>query len=344
MANRTKFSMQWHITDRCDQRCKHCYIYEGKDKECSLELGLNTLECILDNFIECCDKLDRDSFLVITGGDPLLYARIWEFLQLLKNRNLKFALLGNPFHLNYKVIRSLEELGCVNFQMSLDGLRDTHDFIRKPGSFDATLDALKYFEGSQINTAIMTTVSKTNIEEIPDLVDIVVKYRVNNFAFARYCPSSDDLDLMVSPEEYRNFLDKMWEKYMQYQEGDTRFALKDHLWRLYLYEKGVFNPNEIDNPNDLILDGCHCGITHITTLADGTVYACRRSETPVGKVPEQSFYDIFLSDEMEQYRQYDKFEYCSKCELRNFCRGCPSVAKCVTGNFYAKDPQCWKKF
>ena len=98
MANRTNFSMQWHITDRCDQRCKHCYIYEGKDKECSLELGLDTLECILDDFIESCDKLDRDPFLVITGGDPLLYARIWEFLQLLKNRNLKFALLGNPFH------------------------------------------------------------------------------------------------------------------------------------------------------------------------------------------------------------------------------------------------------
>lgn len=32
--------------------------------------------------------------------------------------------------------------------MSLDGLRETHDFIRKPGSFDATLDALKYFEGT----------------------------------------------------------------------------------------------------------------------------------------------------------------------------------------------------
>ena len=175
-------------------------------------------------------------------------------------------------------------------------------------------------------------------------MDIVVEHKVNNFAFARYCPSADDLDLMVSPDEYRDFLDKMWDKYMQHQECDTRFALKDHLWRLYLYEKGLFNPNEIENPNDLILDGCHCGITHITTLADGTVYACRRSETPVGKVPEQSFYDIFQSKEMEQYRQYDNFEHCSKCELKNFCRGCPSVAKCVTGNFYAKDPQCWKKF
>ena len=246
--------------------------------------------------------------------------------------------------MNYEVVKRLEDLGCINFQMSLDGLRETHDYIRKPGSFDATLDALKYFEGSKIKTAIMTTVSKTNIEEIPELVDIVVKHKVSNFGFARYCPNPEDFDLMVSPEEYREFLDKMWEKYMQNQECDTRFALKDHLWKLYLYEKGLFNPDEIDNPNNLILDGCHCGITHITTLADGTVYACRRSETPVGKVPDESFYDIFTGEEMEKYRQYDKFEHCSKCEIKNFCRGCPSVAKCLTGDFYSKDPQCWKKF
>lgn len=344
MNNRAKFSMQWHITDKCDQRCKHCYIYEGKEKECSLELNLETLKVILDDFIKSCDKLNRDPFLVITGGDPLLYAKIWEFLGLLKDREIKFTMLGNPFHLNYDIVRKLEELGCVNFQMSLDGLKDTHDFIRKPGSFDATLDALKYFQGSNIKTAIMATVSKSNIKEIPKLVDIVVNYKVDNFAFARYCPNPEDLDLMVSPEEYREFLDEMWEKYMQYQECDTRFALKDHLWRLYLYEKGLFDPNEIYNPDDLILDGCHCGITHITTLADGTVYACRRSDTPVGKVPEQSLYDIFVGEKMDEYRKYEKFESCSKCELKNFCRGCPSVAKCVTGNFYSKDPQCWKKF
>ena len=288
-----KFSMQWHITDRCDQRCKHCYIYEGKDKKCSLELDLNTLNLILEDFISSCKRLRKEPFLVITGGDPLLYEGIWDFLEILKKNKIHFGLLGNPFHLNYNVVEKLEDLGCINFQMSLDGLREIHDYIRKPGSFDATLDALKYFEGSKIKTAIMTTVSKTNIAEIPELVDIVVKYKVSNFGFARYCPNPGDFDLMVSPEEYRAFLDKMWEKYMQYQECDTRFALKDHLWKLYLYEKGLFKPDEIDNPNDLILDGCHCGITHITTLADGTVYACRRSETPVGKVPEQSFYDIF---------------------------------------------------
>lgn len=339
-----KFALQWHITDRCDQRCKHCYIYEGKDKACSLELNLETLNRILEDFIQCCDRLEVDPMITITGGDPLLYPQIWEFLKILKNKDLKFSILGNPFHLNYNVTRKLEELGCMGYQMSLDGLRYTHDSIRKSGSFDTTLNALKYFENTEIFTAIMTTVSKSNINEIPNLVDLVVKHKVRYFGFARYCPNPNDIELMPSSDEYKMFLDKMWNKYMEYQQSDTIFVLKDHLWTLYLYEKGLFNPKEFDNPEDLILDGCHCGINHITVLANGDVYACRRSDTFVGSVLNESLYDIFTGNKMDQYRCYDCFEYCKKCELKNFCRGCPSVAKCTTGNFYAKDPQCWKKF
>ena len=338
------FVMQWHITDQCDQRCKHCYIYEGKDKQCALELDLETLNLILQNFIECCNRLNANPFLTITGGDPLLYEKIWEFIEILHSEKIRFGILGNPFHVNKQVVRKLEKLGCMSYQMSLDGLKETHDKIRKPGSFEATLKAFEFFKNSKIRTGVMTTVSKINIKEIPKLVDIVIRNKIKAFGFARYCPNPGDLDQMVTPEEYRNLLDTMWKKYMQNQDKETTFVLKDHLWKLYLYENGLFDPNEIENPEDLILDGCHCGISHITTLADGTVYACRRSETPVGIVPQESFFDIFTGERMEQYRMYNKFDACSKCELKNFCRGCPSVSKCATGNFYAKDPQCWKKF
>lgn len=341
---KAKFGLQWHITDKCDQRCKHCYIYEGTDKECSSELNLSTLNEILENFIQCCNKLDAEPVIAITGGDPLLYSKIWEFLELFKEKKIKFSILGNPFHLSYEVVKKLEELGCTNYQMSLDGLKETHDSIRKKGSFDSTLKSLEFFENTRISTAIMTTVSKTNINEIPNLVDIVVKHKVKHFGFTRYCPSSKDINLMVSSYEYKQFLDKMWKKYMENQQSETIFVLKDHLWMLYLYEKGLFNPKQFDNPEDLILDGCHCGINHITILSNGDVYACRRSDTLVGCALNESLYDIFTGSKMDQYRCYNCFEYCKKCELKNFCRGCPSVAKCATGNFYAKDPQCWKMF
>lgn len=332
------FTIQWHITDKCDQRCKHCYIYNG-DSTVDTELSLEQLKLVLDDFVCSCSKMERKPMLTITGGDPLLNGNIWKFLTLLHERNVKFSILGNPFHLNDKVAEKLKKLGCYNYQMSLDGLKETHDFIRKPGSFDATISKIKCLNDFGIHSTIMTTVSRTNIGEIDKLVPIIVDAGAKNFGFARYCPSENDKNLMVSPQEYREFLERMWKVYTEYKNCGTRFSLKDHLWKLFLFEKGLF---DISYEEDIIYDGCHCGISHMTILPNGDVYACRRCDSLVGKVPEQSIYQIFMSDAMDEYRQFDKYEKCSKCELMRFCRGCPAVAKSATGNFYASDPQCWK--
>ncbi len=334
------FALQWHITDKCDQRCKHCYIYSGADDVCQHELELETLEKILQDFLNSCKKLDVTPFISVTGGDPLLHANAWDFFEILYRNNVRFGILGNPFHLTSKVASRLYELGCESYQMSIDGLRETHDFIRKKGSFNTTLEKIKTINESGMRSVIMTTVSRTNINEILDIVPILVKAEVSTFAFSRYCPNENDISNMVTAQEYKEFLGKMWDVYNKYKDGHTRLMLKDHLWKLFLYEKGIFDISDYEE--NIIYDGCHCGITHLTVTADGTVYACRRCESPVGKVPEKSLYDIFLGEEMEFYRNYENFEACSECELLRFCRGCPAVAKCATGNFYAKDPQCWK--
>ena len=71
--------------------------------------------------------------------------------------------------------------------------------------------------------------------------------------------------------------------------------------------------------------------------------ACRRvAGSKVANVFEDRLADVWVC-QMEQYREYDKFEKCSKCELKAWCRGWPAVANGMTGRFYGKDPQCWKK-
>lgn len=272
----------------------------------------------------------------------ILHPDFWRLLELLHEYSVPFTILGNPFHLNDQVCRKLKTYGCEKYQLSIDGLRETHDWFRKPGSYDCTLEKIGCINRAGIRSVVMTTVSKTNRMEIPGIIDAVVKAGVNVFAFSRYVPSGGDLDASMTPQEYRDLLTICDKKFKEYEaEGcDTYFNKKDHLWTLYEYETGEFKIPE--NAEDgMIYGGCNCGNCHITILPTGEVYACRRvADSHAGNIFTDRLADIWAAN-MECYREYTKFSKCAKCKLLAFCRGCPAVAKGTNGDFYAADPQCW---
>ena len=307
------FAFQWHITEACDQRCRHCYIYALGSHAKFQEMALEDMVTVLENCKTFCQKAGRLPYFYITGGDPILHPQFWALMKLLKLSNIPFALMGNPFHLTADVCRRLKDYGCRKYQLSLDGLRETHDGIRQqPGSYDATMAAIPLLRGAGIDVAIMTTVSRWNYRDIPALVDEVVQNTADIFAFARYCPSQEDRDVCCSPQEYRDMMEQCWEKFQKYraQGCGTTFNLKDHLWTLFLYEKGLFDPKAYPE-NEYVYEGCNCGNCHLTILSDGTVYACRRMESKVGNALTDDLYDLFTGPKLDQYRVYEKFEKCS---------------------------------
>lgn len=335
------FAFQWHITDSCDQRCQHCYIFSENNHIPLKEMSYEDIESVLDNCIEMSSKLNRIPYFYISGGDPILHKDFWRMLALLKSKNLAFSILGNPFHLNDEVCQKLKQYGCERYQLSIDGLRDTHDAIRKKGSFDTTMAKLRCLKNAGIRSVVMTTVSSTNMQEIPTIIDLVVGNEVDVFAFARYCPTSLEKSSHISPQEYKALLQQCWDKFNAYKDSGTTFSLKDHLWTLFLYEHGLFSiPTGLDD--NTVYDGCNCGNCHLTILPNGDVYACRRMASVVGNAHTDRLYEVFVGDKMDKYRDYDKFQKCAACELLRFCRGCPAVAYGHTGDMYAPDPQCWK--
>ncbi len=223
--------------------------------------------------------------------------------------------------------------------MSLDGLEKTHDYLRKPGSFRATLSALPILHKVGIRSMIMSTVSLLNYREIPAVARLCVEHGVGNFAFARYCPTKGDIEYNMPPKLYRKFLSDMWQIYSELVDCGTNFSLKDHLWVAFLYEEGLY---KLHNVKGIVFDGCNCAIKHMTLLPNGTVYACRRFDSKVGKIGHQSFKEIFFSPKMERFRQIERLAGCRDCELLYYCRGCHAVSACTSGNFFDKDPQCWR--
>lgn len=335
------FSFQWHITEACDQRCKHCYIFALGSHAKFKEAKVGEMRRILDNIETFGHKAARKPYLYITGGDPILHPQFWTLAEMLGKRNIPFTILGNPYHLSSPVCHRLRSLGCRQYQFSLDGLEATHDRIRRPGSFRETLEKIPVVREAGIDLAVMTTVSRWNYREVPQLIDVAVASHADVFAFARYCPDSGSRGVCCSPEEYRRMMELCWEKMQRHKDSGTYFCLKDHLWTLFKYERGLFNPADYPD-DDIVYDGCNCGNGHFTILSDGACYACRRMESKVGNALTDDLFGLFTGPEMDKYRVYERFEKCAKCELLRFCRGCPAVAKGFHGSMYAPDPECWK--
>ena len=219
------FAFQWHITDECDQRCKHCYIFA---EDACKQPDAMTWPQMQDTFYNCldfCEVYHRLPYFYITGGDPILHLSFWDLLGLMKEHHIPFTILGNPFHLNDEVCRRLKEYGCEKYQLSLDGLRQTHDWFRKPGSFDCTLEKIACLKRVGIRAVVMTTVSGANIDEIPALIDTVVAHKADVFAFSRYCPTSEEKDVGIEPLRYRQLLADCDRKFKAYEAAGCETCL-----------------------------------------------------------------------------------------------------------------------
>lgn len=116
------FAFQWHITDDCDQRCKHCYIFSEDNCKKLDSMTWEQMQEVLANCEDFCRTYNRIPYFYITGGDPILHPDFWKLMECLKEKEIPFTILGNPFHLTDEVCTRLKACGCQKYQLSLDGM------------------------------------------------------------------------------------------------------------------------------------------------------------------------------------------------------------------------------
>lgn len=150
-----------HVTDRCNYRCKSCFINFGKN-DLSVEQA-RTLS----------RKLGRIAALDIGGGEPFMHASLFEIV-----REFRFGEITIPTNGFYKdkILETAEKLldvypRRVTMAVSLDGPAELNDELRGPRSFARareTFDALRRLKGLKLK--VNTVVSNRNIDVLPDFV------------------------------------------------------------------------------------------------------------------------------------------------------------------------------
>ena len=342
--------LQWHVTSKCDQKCRHCYMFDSPFylSEAKNELSLQSCKSIIDDFVETKTRLNTMGNIVFSGGDPLLRRDIFEIINYARVKNVDMiGMMGNSYHLNEESSLKLKESGVFAYQISLDGMEKTHDYFRRPGSFNDAIRGFKVLKDAGISATCMFTLSKVNMNELINVIRLCADLGIDAFDFDRLVPvgsASEMKESMIEPEEYKSFLIKIKEEYDRLRAlgYKTSFGYKDNLWSLVFDEREMFEHNLI--PSGYMLErGCIIGKGGLAVLADGNVLACRRLPLLVGKLPEQKIYDVlFKSESLKKLKDFSKVEKCCSCENLKDCGGCRAIAYAHSGgNYYAPDPQCW---
>ncbi len=170
----------FQITNKCNARCLMCFNWQRINKP-SDELSLEEIE----KFSRTLGSVPN---LTIGGGEPFLREDLPDICKIF-SRNNETKRISIPtncllpekiFDLTRKILESCPSTK-IAIVLSLDGLRDTHEYIRGvKGIFDKVLETYKKItellgQYSNLKININTTVSDKNYKEIPEIIDFVDK-------------------------------------------------------------------------------------------------------------------------------------------------------------------------
>ncbi len=334
LASSDEFYFQWHLTERCNKRCTHCY----QDNNGNNELPLSELEHILRIMEDALIKWDRIGSLSLTGGEP--FVRTPELFSLMDqiDRSERFAfydVLTNGSMLNDELITGLRNKKKLRrVQVSLEGSTpEINDSIRGIGSYEEILQAIRNIKKHGLTVSVMTTLSRINYQDIPDLIQLLDQENVDTFAMERLIPEGRGQQLsgmLLSPSEIGSLYGDVYR--MQDKLNHTHILMYRPLFTL-------INP---DDPDIGAL--CSVGNNALTIMPDGTVYPCRRLPIPIGNILNDGLFSIWYdSDVLWTIRNPNNIKgKCRDCDLIASCRGCRAMAYYCSRDYLAEDPQCWK--
>lgn len=157
----------WEITMGCNMRCKHC----GSSCAEALPDELNTSEAL-----EVCDQLKDLGLKVITlsGGEPTTRSDWHIIAKRLVDNGIITSIITNGWLIDENFIHNAITSGIRSVCLSIDGLEKTHDFIRRSGSLNKSIKALKELRKNNISTSVITSINKENICELEELYQLLI--------------------------------------------------------------------------------------------------------------------------------------------------------------------------
>lgn len=358
----------WNITNRCNLNCLHCHQSSTRSPS---ERELTTKEAF-----KIVDKLSNAglSILTFSGGEPLVRNDIFDVIKRATDNGIYCTVASNGILMKPKIVEKLCNVGVHRVEIGLDGANaETHDFLRnKRGSFKATVkgiqNCVKYGNFEEI--AITSTLYKSNVKEIPKIIDVAESLGATRFYLNRLIPAGRGIDIThldVSHKEKSTILNYLYNRFHAsvvngdgiqcYARGMTYLARVG-------YEQShgqIFHVSEAFSGYDTMFkkkfggelskfvrrfakgfSGCSAGLTYCGLTAQGDLIPCVPSPMKLGNLLEEKLVDIWANNEtLNNMRDRKNLKgSCGKCDYNGLCGGCRYTAHFMTDDWLGPDLSC----
>ena len=318
------FTLQWHITQKCDLHCRHCY-----DRSDQADIALNQGVQLLDQMRDFCLNHHVYGQISFSGGNPFMHPDFFTLYRAAAERNLIVAVLGNP--VTEQKLRDLIAIEPPAFyQVSLEGLKEHNDEIRGPGNFAAVISFLQILRDNQVPSRVMLTLTENNMSEVLPLAEFL-RDKADLFTYNRLSMVGEGTALQSAlGTNYQDFI----RNYIAAKKNNPIIAQKDNLINVERHNQ------KLDLFGGCTGFGCGAAFNFVAILPNGEVHACRKYPSPIGNIHHHDLEEIYHSMPAKAYRQGPS--ECSACHLRAVCGGCPAVTYgCGLDPLVLKDPACF---
>jgi radical SAM protein with 4Fe4S-binding SPASM domain len=324
---------QWHITDACNFRCRHCYQHGFTHNS---ELALPELIKVYENIASC--ARGRKINLNITGGEPFLRKDLYELLRYLdKHQDTgEIMVITNASLIDEKALDGLSAIKKLKaLKISLDGATEkTNDAIRKPGAFRTVLEKINLVqERTGLEVVIMLTLMRSNAYEMPALLNLCRELRVDGLMLERFIPLGQSGALkseVITKEDWKRTVKDICE-YMEVDLAESEILPCKAFWVKF----------EGDDAR-LLTAECNLGDDAFAIMPNGDLLPCRRFDIVLGNLLRRDLAYIVkdnavLRDVADKSKLKGK---CRNCQIDR-CRGCRAMAYAVDKDYLAEDNLCW---
>lgn len=327
----------WEVTKRCNLACAHCRASSSDEAadELTTKEGLKLLKNI---------ALLGAPVVILTGGEPMLRADIYELAAAGRKLGLPMALATNGSLVDDETAERIIAAGIHRCAISLDGVTSaTHDRIRRlEGSFDTAIKAASTFRRHEVEFQINTSVTRDNERELSQMAGLVQALGAAAWHIFMVVPVGRAAGIgenLLDAARYNEILHWLVEQAPGMAVEIKPTCAPQYYRMLRQHAASAETQHQGRAP---ATRGCLAGTAFAFISSTGDVQPCGYFPVVAGNVREHTFLQIWRSSALfHKLRDVEEYKgRCGHCDFFETCGGCRARALAVSGDFMADDTYC----